>query len=732
MARSYQYNSADTETSDAAADYSKQQVTLTFTPDASSTYFILATWMMQQLTSTVRYIAGRVRNTTTPTTFQEYLYENHDNTEDYLSCLGLGVDTFGGSPASQTYAIEYKGENAAVAAKCKNARIIAIKKESADEYNESTGRSTTTSATPQDKATLTFTPGSQGDYIVIAAAGLDCSSASVDMGCMLDIDGTDYGVAAIRLVDTATNRYGWFFMKKVNLTAASHTIKIQYNSDGAATVGIQDARIIALRADTMDNVYADEETTRQTTTSSSYADTTVSITQTPENVDHLILGGALMDSSSASQNYYIQQLEGATQKWEQAHEVRATTNIYPTFGMYMSTLAASSTTFKLQVRRETSNTVGYDEASLIILQLEASAGGTLYTKDLDEIVTIVDTIAKLPSRTLIDAVVLVQSTANFPSRSLPETVTVVDTLTSLRTAFKSLTEAVPIVDTIIRFPSRVFTEVATIAETLAKYPQRLLTDVVTLVDTVTPTKVAVKSLTEAITLVESLVKQAGKSLVEAITIVDTKTTVSTLFRLYSETITIVETFAKLPSRAFTEVVTLLDTISRVVSRSLSQVITIVDTLDIGRSFARAYSEIVTITDSLSKFPSKLASETITLVESFVRSITRSIAEVVTVTDTLTTLKTKVVSLVEAISITDTLQKILVFVRSFTESISVGERFWIGWRSLGTNLWSKITNAISGWTQDTETPSGWTQNTQTPSGWTQDSEASGDWTKDVDP
>lgn len=302
--------STDLDTSGAYAD----KVSLTFTPDASSTYYLIASWFMQQLTSTVRYVAGAFIESGTPTTYQEILHDTHDTTEDYYAGGGLGIFTEGGSPASRTFKIQVKGENAAVSEKIKNARIIAIKKDSADQHVEQTTRQTRTANTYADitGASLTFTPASQGDYIIIAMAQYDMSAAT-DMGILMDIDGATYGEVIGRVQDTALNKYPYYFVKRVNLTAASHTIKMRFKSDGSATLGVDEIRIIALRADTFDNNYYDEETTRGTTTSTSYTDTSVSITQTPSAVDHLILASGVIDSSSATQDMYMKLLEGATE-----------------------------------------------------------------------------------------------------------------------------------------------------------------------------------------------------------------------------------------------------------------------------------------------------------------------------------------------------------------------------------------------------------------------------------
>jgi hypothetical protein len=139
---------------------------------------------------------------------------------------------------------------------------------------------------------LTFTPESQGDYIILATASLDGSSTRYDFKCRLLVNTTTHSKCNIEPV-VAANRYSWETIVRVSLTVASHTIKIQYCSESrSATAGIRNATIIALRADQFENNYYAEENARTTTKSRSYVDKTT-LTQPPQAVDHLIIGCAV-------------------------------------------------------------------------------------------------------------------------------------------------------------------------------------------------------------------------------------------------------------------------------------------------------------------------------------------------------------------------------------------------------------------------------------------------------
>ena len=153
----------------------------TFTPDANSSYWILASWShtsdaaasgdrsqtrLYSVESAVAFNIGEMRphELTTP--------------QDYINAFALGKLTFGASPAPQNVKIQYTCYGP-VTTKIKDARILVLEADAADQMAEATGWSSSSSQTYQTKATLTWTPGSSGDYLIIAAAQI-ASDANAD------------------------------------------------------------------------------------------------------------------------------------------------------------------------------------------------------------------------------------------------------------------------------------------------------------------------------------------------------------------------------------------------------------------------------------------------------------------------------------------------------------------------------------------------------------------------
>ena len=141
--------------------------------------------------------------------------------------------------------------------------IVALEAIASDESAASASEQTTTSASYQDACTLTFTPATAGDYIIVAQCYASQGTAGVQGYYVLDVDGTphmerqQYPDATTTLHERRTQG----FLKKVTLTAASHTIKIQWKSNGSATARIGDCSILAMRFDEFTNAEYDEDLT---------------------------------------------------------------------------------------------------------------------------------------------------------------------------------------------------------------------------------------------------------------------------------------------------------------------------------------------------------------------------------------------------------------------------------------------------------------------------------------
>ncbi len=163
-------------------------------------------------------------------------------------------------------------------------------------YSESDGISSTTSTSWQDKVMLTFTSVASA-YLVVASAELRGNSTFYDMEAQLTIDGTTYAGLSTRPDETATDLYSHHFAmsKAINLTAASHTLKIQYRSSSTfGTCSIQHARITVFRI--FDYAFAENEGSQ--TVSGSYSDKVTKTFNVQNAGEYLVIASAELNPAS--------------------------------------------------------------------------------------------------------------------------------------------------------------------------------------------------------------------------------------------------------------------------------------------------------------------------------------------------------------------------------------------------------------------------------------------------
>ena len=349
----------------------QDKLTLSFIPEANSTYLILASWQIgYSVAGGAAYADSQMQRTTgTAKIFNEFRIAPASLT-NFCNKASMGVDYFGAVPSVQTYKIQFCTSNGANTTTIKNARIFAIKLSSTAENIEQAARTTTTSISYQDKAVLAFVPATAGDYIILAVADIDSGSTSRAVYADITVDGTAK-TEVIRQPGATAYIFPFISMRYVTLTAALHTIKVQFrNSDAVTTMGIANARIIAIRADAFTNAYQSATDAFATTNNAAYQDG-ISLTQTPVAGDHLVLennvqsGDALIQGGS-------QFLQGSTVIQESLWTPVAAADKTGVFSVTRQTLAASSTVWKTQYKGASGLNEGTGWRTIVVLQLANS------------------------------------------------------------------------------------------------------------------------------------------------------------------------------------------------------------------------------------------------------------------------------------------------------------------------------------------------------------------------
>jgi hypothetical protein len=348
--------------------------TFTFTPDASSDYWIFFSCLFANGSGTAaHYGEASVYHDQGATSVGYWAHRSQETSspQDWCSVFCVHKSTFGASPGAQDYIVSINSSHAGDTTKIKDIRFLAIKADAADQYAVQDASASTTSTSYTTRTTLTFTPASTGDYLLISSAVLTADTASNAHGARLNHSGGSiYGENLT--YPKATWLYNtWAGAAKINLAASSNTFTLQYKTS-ANNAYIEQARILALRLDKFDNAYVAQDFTGGNSTSASDQDY-LTLTQTPLALDHAILAVAAFRTASTSVSGYLNVCKGGTNYTETPREGVNTAGYFHAGVAVKETLAASSTTWKWRARAETAGTTVYaDDLLIAVLQLDAS------------------------------------------------------------------------------------------------------------------------------------------------------------------------------------------------------------------------------------------------------------------------------------------------------------------------------------------------------------------------
>ena len=147
--------------------------TFTFTPDASSDYWIFFSCLFANGSGTAaHYGEASVYHDQGATSVGYWAHRSQETSspQDWCSVFCVHKSTFGASPGAQDYIVSINSSHAGDTTKIKDIRFLAIKADAADQYAVQDASASTTSTSYTTRTTLTFTPASTGDYLLISSA----------------------------------------------------------------------------------------------------------------------------------------------------------------------------------------------------------------------------------------------------------------------------------------------------------------------------------------------------------------------------------------------------------------------------------------------------------------------------------------------------------------------------------------------------------------------------------
>ncbi len=374
-ARQSFYAESLAESSTTSADWTNT-LSLTFTPDDDADYWLFASAAFTNSSGTNDHVGwASVYHVQAETMLLEQSMQRQEpsSPQDWVGFFGIARLSFGSAPGEQQLDVNINSSHASDTTKIRDVRLLLIKADAADAYTESLGQVNTGSTSWQTATTLTFTPASPGDYLVIASATRASDANLGAMRCRLnDITGAiTYGDRAWYCKDDWDNQ-PFAVMEKLSLAAASRTVLLEYRSESGTLCYIQGARVLALRLDAFDNAWFASNHATQNTTSASNQDS-LTLSATPLALQHAIIAvGAYNTASTTVSGYLNVARDGSTvEEWNREAPNAAGWQCAGLAQRQM--LAAVATTWKWRARAETAGTtVNVAGLALAVLQLEAT------------------------------------------------------------------------------------------------------------------------------------------------------------------------------------------------------------------------------------------------------------------------------------------------------------------------------------------------------------------------
>ena len=348
------------------------KVSVTFTPNANKTYAYLYSCGVQN-NSTSGFAEVELNNTTDAVELYQITPRIVKDAADFMVRGGVAYESYGSSPGSKTIALQYNQQNTGTAT-IRNARLVVIELDADDKFVYNTDVFTS-SASYSTVSQITFTPGSTGDYLILASGNYWSDGTGLIGNCRMYVNGSTYG-AYSRSTTGGDHENTWATGFKLASASGAQDYRIELNSNGTNNTGMFHGYMVAFRLDKFGANYYQEDRGRSTYSTDTTYQTKTTLTQTPANVEHIVLAGFILDHASTSNSALGKLVETSTDILVSDEEPQSTSssNKIAYFAAYRKTLAASSTSWTNQYATETSATVtGIYESWIAILQTADSA-----------------------------------------------------------------------------------------------------------------------------------------------------------------------------------------------------------------------------------------------------------------------------------------------------------------------------------------------------------------------
>ncbi len=269
---------------------------------------------------------------------------------------GFAIYTAG--TGAETFKIQAKKGLSGGTTTFSNARISFLKLGPDDFTTETLGVQSTTATSLQTAATLTFTPASTGNYIILATFLFGVGGGGTAQGFWKVGDGTtDIGELRVLNCNTTGILVPVFAILPLASVSGSKSVTVRYRSNIGLSTPISEIRIVAIREDRFTNIYKAILGVSSSGTEATYQ-TALTQTFTPAAADHLTLASMMLGVNSTTESVYARFVDGGTTVDEAIFESNASSAVNPAtyFSHRIAAYAASSRTQAVDRKAETTAT----------------------------------------------------------------------------------------------------------------------------------------------------------------------------------------------------------------------------------------------------------------------------------------------------------------------------------------------------------------------------------------
>lgn len=353
-------------TTTGTAFITKTQAVLN-TPTTGAKYLVL--WSALISNDGAAATLARLQNVTDVAT-QSAIERLFGAVAEYQPAFGMYLFT-APDATSRTFEVQFASGIAGQTAKIKECRLLIIEVPASTQSVTVDAESTHNTAFVNEVvATLTFTPATAGDYLILAmaeAGNTTASSNEADVDLRDATAGVTIGSAHNRHYHSTTERLAISQMVRATLGAVPQSYTLRCGSDFSNAV-IRRARIVALRLDEFPALQYSESRVTANTTSTTFQ-TGQSLAFTPGAGDHLILGQQWLNTGSATDRAASRMSLAGTPTANSTERAVNSADDNAFFLAELATLAATPVTYSMQFAEVDFGTAVVDEGVLAVLQL---------------------------------------------------------------------------------------------------------------------------------------------------------------------------------------------------------------------------------------------------------------------------------------------------------------------------------------------------------------------------